>query len=498
MHIEVFDDFETFDRIRPNWIAVYEADPEAQYMVSWSWLKTYFRDIRPRWFVAALKPAPDAADYVGFFPLQLRTEDDNEGTFWNEIRMGGAEFSDYRGFICRPEYQDQAIQAFADYLRNLNWRQLRLHNLRLSEKRWRGLMKPYGRGQFVIEESENIDDVDGTNHNICPYAEIGPTWDKYLEKLSANTRQKARRFLKKVDEGKEFRVTHAKEKHEVERDLETLLKFWRIKWEPRKGDRIHNIMGNNRMMLMGRWRAGELLMPVLWQGERPLVVFGSMLDKRKKTIQFLITGRDETFNSPPPGFILHAHTIRWAIQNGYEIYDFLQGNEPYKYMFATGEKRLKSFTIKTKNNENLGGVLDRRCLDDVLHEATELHKKGKLQEAARAYKQIIATDPHHTGALYLYAQLEVVRTNHAAAEKLFRSYIELKPANPDAWFRLGQTQQAQADIDGAVKSYRKVLELEPSNTKVPPILLELKGPSALPAHTRGAPKLDLDALLRAK
>jgi CelD/BcsL family acetyltransferase involved in cellulose biosynthesis len=494
MHIDVFEDFATFDKVRANWDAVYEADPEANFQLSWAWFNIYFRKVRSHWFVVALKPTASAKDYVAFFPFQLRTEMNKDGSFYNEIRMGGAEFSDYRGFICRPEFEDEAAQTYVNYLRGLNWRYLQLGNIRMPERRLRPLVKPFARTQFIVQESENIDGNDGTIHSICPYADLPDTWDGYLENcLSANTRQKARRFLKRADEGKEFRVTVAQNKTEVERDLKTLFKFWELKWRKRKGDRTQVIINTNRIMLMGCFEAGSLFLPVLWQGDRPLAALATILDQRKKAMLFLITGRDETFNSPPPGFVLHAHSIRWAIQNGYKTYDFLQGNESYKYLFATGERRLKIISIRTKNKENLGGVLDARCLPYVLEEATKLHKEGKLAEAERGYRQILAVDPRHSGALYLLAQLEVVRSNHESAERLFKTYIEVKPHNADAWFRLGQTQQARADTAAAIHSYRKVLELEPRNQKVPAILFELQ----LPAHSgRAAPKLKLEELLR--
>ena len=62
------------------------------------------------------------------------------------------------------------------------------------------------------------------------------------------------------------------------------------------------------------------------------------MDRRKATFLFLMTGRDESFDGPPPGMILHAHSIRYAIAHGFREYDFSQGNEPYKYSFGVKER----------------------------------------------------------------------------------------------------------------------------------------------------------------
>src|SRR5690606_10824683 len=135
--------------------------------------------------------------------------------------------------------------------------------------------------------------------------------------------------------------------------------------------------------------SGALLLPVLWHGERPLAVFAILKDPVKRSLLFLIGGRDESFNAPPPGFILHAHTIRYAIQEGFRTYDFSRGNEPYKYLYGAEERRLASVTVSTRNKRNLGGHLDPRSLAWVLDQATVLHRKGRLPEAERTYRQIL-------------------------------------------------------------------------------------------------------------
>lgn len=136
MHIDTIESLERFTEIRANWDAVYDADPEAQFFLSWTWLSKWFHGER-QWFVLAVKPDADASEYVAFFPLTLETKKSEGGGFHNNLVVTGHEFADYNGFICTPEFEDRAIPAFAEHIQGLHWTKLKLPNLSLSEGRFR-------------------------------------------------------------------------------------------------------------------------------------------------------------------------------------------------------------------------------------------------------------------------------------------------------------------------------------------------------------------------
>jgi CelD/BcsL family acetyltransferase involved in cellulose biosynthesis len=106
-----------------------------------------------------------------------------------------------------------------------------------------------------------------------------------------------------------------------------------------------------------------------------------MSTHQRKSLLFFMGGRDETFVNPPPGFVLHAYSIRHAIENGFETYDFLRGNEPYKYAFGAEERRIRTIVVSTRDGSSLGGKLDRRSLPFVRQRTMELHKAHRLSEA---------------------------------------------------------------------------------------------------------------------
>lgn len=460
MRIDVIDTLPDFARLEENWNAVYDADPDAQLFMSWKWLSGWLGQISSPWFVLGAKASEKAdAPYVAFLPMRIQTKLEN-ARFHNELNMAGNFSADYTGVLCAPGAEHQVLPAFARHLKRMNWARLNLENIRMSEPRIRLLLAHFPKAGFQTSEINRIGKVDNIDNNLCPFAALPPDWNAYLNMLSSNTRQKIRRLLRLVDETGEYRITVATPET-IERDLDTLLRFWEIKWTPRKGDLVHTLIRSNRAMLTRSFRADLLFLPTLWKEDRPLAALATLIDRRKHAFLFYMTGRDETFDGPPPGVILHSHSIRHAIANGFTEYDFLRGNEPYKYSFGVKERRIRYVMVSTKNGLNLGGKIDQRTIPDVLTESTELHQKGRLVEAEHGYRQVMDVEPKNADAIHRLGQLLASKGDHAAAKRLFKTLTAIRPEIYKPWFCLAQSCDALGHHIDAVNAYREVIRLKP-------------------------------------
>lgn len=460
MQIRVIDSLQSFTELRADWNLVYEKDHDAQFFLSWTWLSQWLPMLTGPWFILAAKPA-GASHHVAFLPLRLRLREWKQGGFYNEINMAGNYQADYTGFICMPEFDRRAIPALAKHVGKLSWARIHLENIRTTDERLRLFLDGFSRSKFSFKEQQRINTRDNIDNCVCPFTRLSDDWDTYLNtSLSANTRQKIRRFLRQIETSDEFRITQTTA-DTIERDLKILLGFWATKWGSRKGNRLNNILNANFEMLKRNFDAGALFLPVLWKGDTPLGALATLVDHEKKTFLFYIAGRDETFNSPPPGLILHAHSIRHAIQNGFRIYDFLRGNEPYKYSFGTEERRICCSIISTRNGRNPDNKLDIRTIAEALKRATDLHKSGQLARADAAYRQIIHTDPQCANALYYLGQLKASTGSHGAAKRIFKSLVAIKPDSEKAWLRLGNSLEARHLFSDAADAYREVIKRQP-------------------------------------
>jgi CelD/BcsL family acetyltransferase involved in cellulose biosynthesis len=346
--VDIINNIQDLENLKRHWEAVYNADPEAHFFMSWTWLSGWLRNAS-NWFILSARPnTSQSSTPVAFFPLRLRRNETRTGDVFKEVAMACNRVADYTGFICLPEYQDSAILGFASFIKQLDWDSLHLENILASDKRTQLFLKHYLPDEFDLRQRKLVNKNHGVDNYVCPYVDLPVNWEEYVSNLGANTRSKIRRFLKRVDHPGEFRVTYA-DRNTIDDDLDILFGFWASKWAERKGKRLDSILKLQRRMLMHCFESGTLFLPVLWKQNTPLGALASLVDEKHKSLLFYIGGRDETVSSPPPGFVLHAHSIRYAINNGFRTYDFLRGNEPYKYLFGPKERSIRYIIVTAKN-----------------------------------------------------------------------------------------------------------------------------------------------------
>ncbi len=58
------------------------------------------------------------------------------------------------------------------------------------------------------------------------------------------------------------------------------------------------------------------------------------------------SGYDPEFSRWSPGWVLISYSIQYAIEGGIKNYDFLRGNESYKYRFGAKDFEVYRYTIK--------------------------------------------------------------------------------------------------------------------------------------------------------
>ena len=477
MHVDVIEGFAALDSVRDDWEAVYAADPEASVFMSWRWIADCLATHRSVWLILAAKPTPADDRYVAFLPLRMQVRFHPTCGFINELSLAGGGYSDHAGLLAHPAFESAAVAALGDHLRKkLHWARLTLANLWMSDRRRRLFLSGFDAHRFVHKDITYIDPVTQTDNNVCPSVALPSDWDAYLGSLSANHRQKIRRGLRKVDAAENYAIMPADAETWGD-DIDALLGFWKAKWAGRKGAKAEAIINRNRAMLSRCAHNGTLFLPVFRhrdaEGDRAVAALAILVDPVKKAMLFFIGGRDETYAEAPAGYLLHAYSLRHAIAQGFSTYHFLLGNEPYKYVFAAQEQRLKACSVATRSGRNLGETLDPRGLGAMRDMAVDLERKADIPAAERAYRQILTLQPDDPLTLYRLGRLRASRGDHAEAALHLSRSVALDPLGANAWLKLAHARHAIGDDAGALDAGREVVQLRPDSEDAKALILQL-------------------------
>ncbi len=470
--IDLIDNFKTFQTIRNNWELVYCADPNGQFFLSWSWLSGvlnwYDYKSHESWFILAARSTSASSDYVAFFPLKIEIDEHPDGGLYSKLSLAGVAESEHIGFICLPEYEEAVISAFAIFLQQPQeeWSVFEVENIQTADGRMSLFLNKFLKEDFAWEEhSHHISDLDQIDNSIIPSITLPNDWEQYLQNVvSTNTRQKIRRFFRQVEGDQEIRLTHVNADN-LDLHLEILLGLWKSNWEGRKGaERCQKISKKISFALRHCFESQCLYLPVFWQGDKPLGAIANLMDFSHKTVLFFIGGRDDTVKDIPPGTVLHAYSIKYAIENGFEVYDFLMGNEGYKFSFGAKERQIKIVVIQRKNRHNQ--ALNLRTLPEALQISARYQRANRLDDAAQGYRQILKVQPQHPEALYRLGVVMQRKGDNQAAKDLFTSLLVIQPNEIKAWFSLGNLYQVQDQLSEAEKAYQQALALQPESSTI--------------------------------
>jgi predicted O-linked N-acetylglucosamine transferase (SPINDLY family) len=89
------------------------------------------------------------------------------------------------------------------------------------------------------------------------------------------------------------------------------------------------------------------------------------------------------------------------------------------------------------------------------------HQAGRLAEAERFYRQVLALQPDHAEALHLLGMLAAQAGRLDVAVELIRRAIRIRPDFVNAHYNLGLALQDKGQLGEAVTSYRQAIQLQP-------------------------------------
>ena len=259
-----------------------------------------------------------AAEWVGMLPLYA-AGDAPEDT----LRLvGGTELADYLDLVAVAGREEEVWKALLPVVADLPATRLDLRPVPARSPTATLLPVLAGASGFVCRLERE---------DRCPLLDLPPSWDAYLARLSGKDRHELRRKLRRA-EGAGPRVEVIRTAAEVQAAMDGFLGLHR-RSKVGKAKFMDGRMEDFFREIVGAWAtAGTLALWTLWLDRRPAA--SVLCLEYGDTVALYNSGFDPAARALSPGVVLIARTIEDAITRGFRRYDFLRGEEPYKYGFG--------------------------------------------------------------------------------------------------------------------------------------------------------------------
>jgi len=102
----------------------------------------------------------------------------------------------------------------------------------------------------------------------------------------------------------------------------------------------------------------------------------------------------------------------------------------------------------------------------LLNRALELHRAGRLDDAAAIYQQLLTDNPGHADAAHLLGLVCLRNNDVDSAIRLIRDAVEHDPDNPIYHANLGNVLKDAGRLTDAIAAYRRALALHPGYAEI--------------------------------
>lgn len=369
-----------FDDIpRSTWDALAARNPWATPFSGWAfqraWWDAYHGSAHDQTLVvtatAGMAGGAEAGDLIAIVPLMHRhaVEPDDAATA-TQIRHGdrtpltpvaatakviffGASYhADYATILAAPGDLAAVADALAEHLAEdartadpqhpSDWDAIDLRRLRCGDPTAEALADAFGRREIAEGWTLNLERED-----VCPVAHLpaGVGFEDYLATLDKKARHEIRRKLRRAASAGEVVLSRSTDPFT---DLEAFIELHQQKWgaaglfPPTPGGDASRVF--IRRLFEEAGPDGLVQLSFLSIAGRR--VAAGIHVETDDTVMFYNAGIDPGAREMSAGVVLIAELIRQAIETRKRRFDFLRGDEPYKYEWGSTDEPIQRLLVR--------------------------------------------------------------------------------------------------------------------------------------------------------
>ena len=271
---------------------------------------------------------------IGIAPLFHATNRDDQSAL---LLLGSIEISDYLDLIVRPADLTPFVSGLLDFLASSlpqSWSALDFYNL------------PEASSTLATLQTESTSrnwTFTSEVYQPAPFIPLPADFDTYLANIDKKQRHEIRRKMRRAAES-EIPVRWYIVSDEAALDSEMDGFFELMTQDPAKATFLTELM---RAQILATARTamkkGWLWLAFLEVGgKKAASMFNFDYGNR---LWGYNSGVHRDFVELSPGWVLLGHVIQWACEHGRAEFDFMRGNEAYKYRFGAKDRSVMRVKI---------------------------------------------------------------------------------------------------------------------------------------------------------
>ena len=322
----VLTSFKSIGEIETQWQRLLSVSPVSTLFLTPEWQEVWWDTFRSGKGMAGLYlDSPD-----GIKGIASLIQYDDTISF-----LGNTDTFDYNDFLVQPGYEADFFPPLWDSLKEREWRSLQLFSL-LETSPTLEYLPDLARSQGYT--------VDVQKEAVAPGISLPGSWEDFLGILSKKDRHELRRKLRRLESHDNTRWYCATDPAEVAPLMPDFIKLMRQSSEakdaymtPQREEFFHRITQRTAQLGLLRLFFLEL--------DQKRVSAVLCFDYGNSRLLYN-SGYDPAFSYYSVGLILKAFTIRDAIEKGKQYFDFLRGDEPYKYNLGGQNRVVYQMVVK--------------------------------------------------------------------------------------------------------------------------------------------------------
>jgi len=255
--------------------------------------------------------------------------------------LGSIEISDYLDLIVQPSQIPSFINSLFDFLNTIEtpaWQIIDFYNLPEGSPTLPALKRAAEERSWSFKQEKL---------QPCPYIPLPDNWEVYLAGIDKKQRHEIRRKMRRL-QNYELPVRWYIVEKEDQLDDEIEDFFSLMTQDPEKELFLTDTMRSQMQALAhAAFNAGWLQLAFL--EINGVKAAGYLNFDFNDHIWVYNSGINFDYGKLSPGWVLLSELIKWAIENQRTSFDFMRGDEKYKYQFGGVERFIVRATISRKD-----------------------------------------------------------------------------------------------------------------------------------------------------